>query len=76
MQTPQSFSYDLIWKAYAMLMAKDKSSTLQVKVTDDAMVVETFMNKKVKIIDGDERNIKVTTQGDLKLAEMYLAERK
>lgn len=76
MQTPQSFSYDLIWKAYAKLMAKDRSGTLAVKVTDDAMVVETFMKKKVRIIEGDERNIKVTTKGDLRLAELYLNEKK
>ena len=39
--------------------------------SDDAALVERLGNK-VKIIAGDERNIKITTSFDLKLAEILL----
>ena len=39
--------------------------------SDDAALVERLGNK-VKIIPGDERNIKITTSFDLKLAEILL----
>ena len=42
-------------------------------VTDDASAVE-YMGMAVKIVEGDERNIKVTTPMDLKIAEMLLEE--
>ena len=42
-------------------------------VTDDASAVE-YLGMKVKIVEGDERNIKVTTPMDLKIAEMLLEE--
>jgi 2-C-methyl-D-erythritol 4-phosphate cytidylyltransferase len=40
-------------------------------VTDDAALVEQ-LGVKVKIIEGDRRNIKITTQEDLALAEAIL----
>jgi len=39
--------------------------------TDDAMLMEQ-MGIKVKIVQGDERNIKITTPEDLKIAEVLL----
>ena len=42
-QTPQIFSYELIREAYERLMQSDQTG-----VTDDAMVVEKMMQKKVK----------------------------
>ena len=41
-QTPQIFSYSLIREAHDSIRQKDMS-----KITDDAMVVETFTNQKV-----------------------------
>ena len=41
-------------------------------ITDDAMVVETFTNTKVKLIPGSYRNIKITTPEDLKAARGLL----
>ena len=66
-QTPQVFDVDLL--AGALQKAKDDSTA----VTDDCSAVE-LMGMSVKIVEGDERNIKVTTPMDLKIAEMLLEE--
>ena len=44
-------------------------------VTDDCSAVE-LMGMSVKIVEGDERNIKVTTPMDLKIAKLLLEEMK
>ena len=44
----------------------------EIKITDDAMVVETFTDHQVKLTEGSYRNLKVTTPEDLPLAEKYL----
>ena len=63
-QTPQAFRRGIIDKAYAARRAaKD--------VTDDASLVER-LGRRVKIIKGSTRNIKITTKEDLKLAEVLL----
>lgn len=62
-QTPQAFEYNIIKSAYDILMQKE------IMVTDDAMVIEQFMNISVKLIEGRYENIKITTQEDLKVAE-------
>lgn len=66
-QTPQAFSYDIIWKAYSALMEHE------IAVTDDAMVVETFLDYPVKLVEGSYQNIKITTPEDLPVAEVYLS---
>ena len=43
-----------------------------IRITDDAMVVETFTDKKVKLTEGAYENIKVTTPEDLILAKAFL----
>lgn len=68
-QTPQAFAYDIVWKAYSMLMQKE------IPVTDDAMVVEKFLHYPVKVIEGSYRNIKITTPEDLLIAEALLQDR-
>ena len=68
-QTPQVFDFDLL-KGALKKAAKDGSA-----ITDDCSAVE-LMGYKVKIVEGDERNIKVTTPMDLKIAEMLLEEMK
>ncbi len=72
MQTPQSFDFSLIYKAYAALILQDESGHLMIPVTDDAMVVESFAGQRVKIVPGSYENIKVTTPEDVKIAELYL----
>ena len=63
MQTPQTFEIDLLRRAYAM----PELSTF----TDDATVVEDLC--RVKLVEGDYRNLKITTPDDLLVAEALLA---
>ena len=74
-QTPQVFSYDLIKKAY-LLLEKNEYSLLEkgISITDDAMVVETLLGEKVKLVEGSYRNIKITTPEDMGIAEGFLME--
>lgn len=64
-QTPQGFRRKLIWEAYE---AANKSGQW---ASDDATLVER-LGKKVRIVAGNEMNIKITTSLDLKLAEILL----
>lgn len=68
-QTPQTFQYGLIKKAYDQ-MIKDPSR--QQGITDDAMVIESITGQKVKLIEGSYQNIKVTTPEDLLAAAAFL----
>ncbi len=68
-QTPQVFDIDLL--KGALRKAKQDNA----EVTDDCSAVER-MGMTVKIVEGDEHNIKVTTPMDLKIAEMLLEEQK
>ena len=67
-QTPQVFDFDLLRAALKKAEAEGAA------VTDDCSAVE-LMGMSVKIVEGDERNIKVTTPMDLKIAELLLEER-
>jgi 2-C-methyl-D-erythritol 4-phosphate cytidylyltransferase len=64
-QTPQGFRRDILLKA---LEEGDRSSA-----TDDAMLVEQA-GCTVKIVRGDDRNLKITTREDLKVAESLSGE--
>ena len=66
-QTPQVFDRDLLQCA---LEKAEKDGTA---VTDDCSAVE-LLGMSVRIVEGDERNIKITTPLDLKIAEMLLEE--
>jgi len=66
-QTPQVFEWGIIKKAYDMLMETDCKN-----ITDDAMVVENMLNFKVKLVQGNYENIKVTTPSDLVIASIFL----
>lgn len=75
-QTPQAFSCSLIRGAYEALMQSEAEGTLQVRITDDAMVAEQFGNVRVKLIEGSYDNIKITTPEDLFLAEEIVRQRR
>ncbi len=64
-QTPQVFDIDLL--RGALKKASDEAAQL----TDDCSAVER-LGMSVRIVEGDERNIKVTTPLDLKIAEAFL----
>ncbi|MDK2821556.1 MAG: 2-C-methyl-D-erythritol 4-phosphate cytidylyltransferase [Clostridia bacterium] len=65
-QTPQIFRRDWFFEAYKEAEANSW------KVTDDASLIEK-LGYKVKLVTGEETNIKVTTPGDLTLARAILA---
>ena len=72
-QTPQSFSYSLIYGAYTELMEQMQKGSQDVpSITDDAMVVEYIYGKKVKLVPGSYTNIKITTPEDIRVAEEFL----
>ncbi len=71
-QTPQTFSYPLIKKAYEKIISMQNEGEKIPQITDDAMVVEYIMKKKVKLIEGSYENLKVTTPEDLAIAELFL----
>ncbi len=76
MQTPQSFSFPLVYGAYAKLAEAEKAGEALPPITDDAMVVEYFSRARIKIIPGGYENIKVTTPEDLPMAELFLRKQK
>lgn len=65
-QTPQSFLYRDILEAYRILEASGDTD-----ITDDTMIIERYLDKKVKVIQGDYCNIKITTTEDLSVVENF-----
>lgn len=63
-QTPQCFKLDLLKQAY--------EQTYNPIFTDDASVVEAGSLDQIHLVVGEERNLKVTHQLDLILAEALL----
>jgi len=63
-QTPQAFEYNLIKEAHKKLEGKN--------FTDDAGMLES-LGVDVYILAGDYKNIKITTQGDIEIAKVYLS---
>lgn len=63
-QTPQGFKYELYRSAVTANYEELEN------FTDDCSVVEAF-GYPVYIVDGDYRNIKITTAEDLKIAEIF-----
>lgn len=63
-QTPQVFSYELINRAYSIMIRNE-----DIKVTDDAMVVEKILDYEVRIVEGSYKNIKITTPEDMVIAD-------
>ena len=64
MQTPQTFEYSLALDSYSKLI-EELNKDVKVQVTDDAQVVEMYSDTKVKLIEGDYSNIKITVPKDL-----------
>lgn len=66
-QTPQVFQYEEIKKAHELVMERT-----DVVITDDAFVYECAFGKQVKLVEGDYRNIKITTPEDMLVARAFL----
>ena len=69
-QTPQAFDIFLIRDAYEKFMQSEQKN-----ITDDAMVVESVLGMKSKLVEGSYENIKITTPEDLEIAEVFLKRR-
>ncbi|HEY6661251.1 MAG TPA: 2-C-methyl-D-erythritol 4-phosphate cytidylyltransferase [Pyrinomonadaceae bacterium] len=63
--TPQCFQYELLRQAYQRADVNDPS------LTDESALVEQ-MGKRVTVVEGSSRNIKITTAEDFALAEALL----
>lgn len=68
-QTPQAFRYEDILMAHRRALAEGWG-----EMTDDALMVER-MGIEVRVVEGSEDNIKITTPHDLELAGFLLRER-
>ena len=70
-QTPQTFLFDEIYDAYDRLFQLENPSSLS--ITDDAMVMETFGTRQVRMCLGTYSNLKITTPEDLLFAEQMFS---
>lgn len=66
--TPQCFRLDILKRAYAALSEMEASG---LEVSDDSMLVER-LGISVAAVEGNSRNIKITTPEDLALVESIL----
>jgi 2-C-methyl-D-erythritol 4-phosphate cytidylyltransferase len=64
-QTPQGFRYDLLKKAF------DDAAADGFLGTDEASLIERA-GHPVAVVMGSPRNLKITTPGDMEVAEFYL----
>ncbi|SEM49985.1 2-C-methyl-D-erythritol 4-phosphate cytidylyltransferase [Butyrivibrio sp. ob235] len=72
-QTPQVFLYPEILELYEELARREEELIQKgINITDDAMVMEALGNRKVKLVEGSYDNIKITTPGDIALAESII----
>jgi 2-C-methyl-D-erythritol 4-phosphate cytidylyltransferase len=67
-QTPQCFQTRLILQAHRQV-------PLETPVTDDAQLLELSGLGPTRMIPGEESNLKITSQQDLRLAELFLTSR-
>ena len=61
-QTPQAFSFPLLWEAYKTFLEKKEEG---LSITDDAMMVEKFSKEQPYLVLGEEKNQKITVPEDL-----------
>jgi len=64
--TPQCFGLEILKRAYESVADLERSG---VEITDDSFLVER-LGVKVLAVEGSARNIKITNQDDLALAEL------
>ncbi|HPI21399.1 MAG TPA: 2-C-methyl-D-erythritol 4-phosphate cytidylyltransferase [Candidatus Kapabacteria bacterium] len=63
-QTPQVFKKDIIFDSYQKI-------NNDIQATDDSYIVE-LAGYQVKVIEGEERNIKITTPLDLEIGKLFV----
>lgn len=67
-QTPQVFRFELLKQAF------DRAAADGFTGTDEASLVERLEAVEVSVVQGSDRNIKITKPGDMDLARLFLAE--
>jgi 2-C-methyl-D-erythritol 4-phosphate cytidylyltransferase len=71
MQTPQGFRLDVLRRAYDLALADP-----DLVATDDCGVVLRYLpGEEVRIVEGEDSNIKITNPGDIEIAEVLLRRR-
>lgn len=68
-QTPQVFFRELLEKAYSAAVADNYG-----RVSDDADLVAEYTGHRVKIVRGEDYNIKITTRTDLLIADQIMVQ--
>jgi 2-C-methyl-D-erythritol 4-phosphate cytidylyltransferase len=66
-QTPQGFKYEIILEAYEKLTKSGNMS-----FPDDSSVVRYIGISEIYVVEGEVRNIKITTRDDVELMEYYI----
>jgi 2-C-methyl-D-erythritol 4-phosphate cytidylyltransferase len=76
-QTPQVFDAELLKKAYeqefSSLFTDDASVVEASRLPKRGAIDEHFPSIKIHLVEGNRENIKITTEMDLKIAEMILS---
>jgi 2-C-methyl-D-erythritol 4-phosphate cytidylyltransferase len=67
-QTPQVFRFDLLKRAFEMARQDAFMGT------DESSLVERLEQVEVSVVQGSDRNIKITRPSDMELARLFLAE--
>jgi 2-C-methyl-D-erythritol 4-phosphate cytidylyltransferase len=67
-QTPQVFRFALLKEAFARATQDGFTGT------DESSLVERLDQVEVTVVQGSDRNIKITKPSDMQLAELYLAD--
>lgn len=67
-QTPQVFRFDLLKRAFEAAQRDSFTGT------DEASLVERLEQVEVSVVQGSDRNIKITRPSDMDLARLFLSE--
>ena len=67
-QTPQVFRFDLIRRAFEMARQDNFFGT------DEASLIERLEQVEVSVVQGSDRNLKITKPTDMELARLFLSE--
>lgn len=71
-QTPQGFDYATLYRAHRA--GRDLAAEESTAVSDDAGLVERFLDVPVAVVPGEARAMKITTSADLAFAGTMLSE--
>jgi 2-C-methyl-D-erythritol 4-phosphate cytidylyltransferase len=66
--TPQVFRFDLLKRAF------EAARTDGFTGTDESSLVERLEEVEVSVVQGSDRNIKITRPTDMELARLFLSE--